>query len=179
MYGKSVMPFQPDGIWRSPYNGDKWIMSEGEDQYRRALYTYLKRTAPYPTMITFDGGARETCIPRRIRTNTPLQALSSLNDSTTLVMSRGLAMRMQKIGGNDVDKQISKAYELMMYKPISQGKLNALKELYQQAMLKYRKDKTAVSKIWAGKERQIKAETASMVIVANAMLNMDEWLNKN
>lgn len=179
MYGKSVMPFQPDGIWRSPYNGDKWIMSEGEDQYRRALYTYLKRTAPYPTMITFDGGARETCIPRRIRTNTPLQALSSLNDSTTLVMSRGLAMRMQKIGGNDVDKQISKAYELMMYKPISQGKLNALKELYQQAMLKYRKDKTAVSKIWAGKERQIKAEAASMVIVANAMLNMDEWLNKN
>lgn len=179
MYGKSVMPFQPDGIWRSPYNGDKWIMSEGEDQYRRALYTYLKRTAPYPTMITFDGGARETCIPRRIRTNTPLQALSSLNDSTTLVMSRGLAMRIQKIGGNDVDKQISKAYELMMYKPISQGKLNALKELYQQAMLKYRKDKTAVSKIWAGKERQIKAETASMVIVANAMLNMDEWLNKN
>lgn len=179
MYGKSVMPFQPDGIWRSPYNGDKWIMSEGEDQYRRALYTYLKRTAPYPTMITFDGGARETCIPRRIRTNTPLQALSSLNDSTTLVMSRGLAMRIQKIGGNDVDKQISKAYELMMYKPISQGKLNALKELYQQAMLKYRKDKTAVSKIWAGKERQIKAEAASMVIVANAMLNMDEWLNKN
>ena len=179
MYGKSVMPFQPDGIWRSPYNGDKWIMSEGEDQYRRALYTYLKRTAPYPTMITFDGGARETCIPRRIRTNTPLQALSSLNDSTILVMSRGLAMRMQKIGGNDVDKQISKAYELMMYKPISQGKLNALKELYQQAMLKYRKDKTAVSKIWAGKERQIKAEAASMVIVANAMLNMDEWLNKN
>lgn len=179
MYGKSVMPFQPDGIWRSPYNGDKWIMSEGEDQYRRALYTYLKRTAPYPTMITFDGGARETCIPRRIRTNTPLQALSSLNDSTTLVMSRGLAMRMQKIGGNDVDKQISKAYELMMYKPISPGKLNALKELYQHAMLRYRKDKAAVSKIWAGEDKQLTAETASMVVVANAMLNMDEWLNRN
>lgn len=179
MYGKSVMPFQPDGIWRSPYNGDKWKMSEGEDQYRRALYTYLKRTAPYPTMITFDGGARETCIPRRIRTNTPLQALSSLNDSTTLVMSRGLAIRMQKIGGTDVDRQISKGYELMMYKPITQGKLNALKELYHQAMLRYRKNKAAVSKILAGEEKQIKAETASMVVVANAMLNMDEWLNKN
>lgn len=179
MYGKSVMPFQPEGIWRSPYNGDKWIMSEGEDQYRRALYTYLKRTAPYPATITFDGGARETCIPRRIRTNTPLQALNSLNDSTTLVMSRGLALRMQRLGGNDVSRQISKAYELMMYKPISPNKLNALKELYQHAMLKYRKDKAEASKIWAGEEKQATAETASMVVVANAMLNMDEWLNKN
>jgi hypothetical protein len=68
MYGKSVMPYQPEGIWRSPYNGDAWKLSEGEDQYRRSLYTYFKRTAPYPSMLTFDGGAREVCIIRRIRT---------------------------------------------------------------------------------------------------------------
>jgi hypothetical protein len=179
MYGKSVMPFQPEGIWRSPYNGDKWNLSEGEDQYRRALYTYLKRTAPYPSMITFDGGARESCIPRRIRTNTPLQALTSLNDSTTLVMSRGLALRMQQIGGKNLTRQISKGYELMMYKPISAVKLNALTELYQKAMLRYRKDKPAVIKIAGEKEKQVSAETASLVLVAGAMLNMDEWLNKN
>jgi hypothetical protein len=64
MYGRSVMPFQPDGIWRSPYNGDKWNISEGEDQFRRALYIYWKRTAGYPSIMTFDGGAREVCITR-------------------------------------------------------------------------------------------------------------------
>jgi hypothetical protein len=84
MYGPSVMPFQPDGIWRSPYNHDAWRISKGEDQFRRAIYTYWKRTAPYPSMITFDGGAREVCITRRIRTNTPLQALTTLNDSAYL-----------------------------------------------------------------------------------------------
>jgi len=179
MYGKSVMPFQPEGIWRSPYNGDKWKISEGEDQYRRALYTYLKRTAPYPTMITFDGGARESCIPRRIRTNTPLQALTSLNDSTTLVISRGLALRMQQLGGKELSQQIRKGYELMMYKPISESKLNALTELYRKAILKYQKDKQAVLKIRGGKDNQADAEMASLVVVAGAMLNMDEWLNKN
>ena len=110
MYGQSVMPFQPEGIWRSPYNGAKWEKSKGEDQNRRALYTYWKRTAPYPTMITYDGGAREVCVTRRIRTNTPLQALTTLNDSAYFVMARSFAFKMQSLD-KDVNKQISKGYE--------------------------------------------------------------------
>lgn len=179
MYGQSVMPFQPEGIWRSPYNGDKWKMSEGEDQFRRAVYTYLKRTAPYPSMMTFDGGARESCLPRRIRTNTPLQALTSLNDSTTQVISRSLARRMQELGGKDSRDQISKGYEAMMYKPISAARLNALSELYKKALLKYKKDEKAAYKLIAAKDKGADAETASLVVVAAALLNMDEWLNKN
>ena len=140
MYGKSVMPFQPTGIWRSPYNGDVWKMSENEDQFRRALYTYLKRTAPYPSMMTFDGGAREVCIPRRIRTNTPLQALTSLNDSTSHVIARNLAFRMQKIGGKEAGKQIQKGYEMMMYKPISPIRQKALVDLYTTALNKFKKE---------------------------------------
>ncbi|MCK5103050.1 MAG: DUF1553 domain-containing protein, partial [Cyclobacteriaceae bacterium] len=80
MYGPSVMPYQPDRIWNSPYSGVKWKKSEGEDQYRRALYTYWKRTSPYPSMELFDVMAREVCTSRRINTNTPLQALVTLND---------------------------------------------------------------------------------------------------
>jgi hypothetical protein len=181
MYGKSVMPFQPAGIWRSPYNGDVWKMSEKEDQFRRALYTYLKRTAPYPSMMTFDGGAREVCIPRRIRTNTPLQALTSLNDSTSHVIARNLAFRMQKIGGNEAGKQIQKGYEMMMYKPISPIRQKALVDLYTTALNKFKKDKKARQAIVGLKELEkgSNAETAAMVIVAGAMLNMDEWLNKN
>jgi hypothetical protein len=179
MYGPSVMPFQPEGIWKSPYNGDKWIMSQGEDQYRRAVYTYLKRTAPYPSMMTFDGSARESCLPRRIRTNTPLQALTSLNDSTTLVISRSLALRMKELGGKETKAQISKAYEAMMFKPISEKKLKALSDLYSEALKKYKKDKTAMTELMGSKDKPADPETASLVIVAGAMLNMDEWLNKN
>lgn len=179
MYGPSVMPFQPEGIWLSPYNGEKWKMSQGEDQYRRAVYTYLKRTAPYPSMMTFDGSSRESCLPRRIRTNTPLQALTSLNDSTTLVISRSLALRMKNLGGKEFINQISKGYEAMMFKPISSKKLKALSDLYAEALNKYRKDKNAVSQLLGAKDRPEDPETASLVIVAGALLNMDEWLNKN
>jgi hypothetical protein len=179
MYGQSVMPFQPDGIWKSPYDGNKWKMSEGEDQFRRAIYIYWKRTAPYPSMITFDGGAREVCITRRIRTNTPLQALTTLNDSTYLVMARHFAYRMQELGGKEISKQIQKGYETMMYKPIAETKLKALADLYDKAIDKFKKDETACCEMIGVNDKHNNPETAALVVVANAMLNLDEWVNKN
>jgi hypothetical protein len=177
MFGKSVMPFQPDGIWRSPYSGERWKLSEGEDQYRRAVYTYWKRTAPYPAMINFDGGAREVCIIRRIRTNTPLQALNSLNDSAYLVMARNFAYRMNE-SGSDIKTKLEKGYEAMMYKPIAVTKLNALVELYNKALDKYKNNKEAVCEINGAMDKNNNAETAALIVVANAMFNLDEWVNK-
>ncbi len=179
MYGKSVMPFQPDGIWRSPYNGDQWVMSSGEDQNRRALYTYWKRTAPYPTMITYDGGAREVCVTRRIRTNTPLQALTTLNDSAYFVMARSFAFKMEKLNAKDVQQQISKGYESMFFKPITENRLRALTELYTTSITRFKKDEKATQEIMGVNDMQPKPETAALVMVANAMLNLDEWVNKN
>ena len=179
MYGKSVMPFQPEGIWRSPYSGDKWRPSEGVDQFRRAVYTYWKRTAPYPSMITFDGGAREVCITRRIRTNTPLQALTTLNDSTYLVVARSLAGRMNESGGGEIAEKIAKGYELMMFRPISEARLNALMELYNKSFSKFKNDDKASGQMAGRIDKTDNAQTASLVMVASAMLNMDEWLNKN
>jgi hypothetical protein len=178
MYGKSVMPFQPDGIWRSPYNGQRWQISQGEDQFRRAVYTYWKRTAPYPSMISFDGGAREVCITRRIRTNTPLQALTTLNDSTYLVMARYFAYRMRELGGSEISKQIQKGYEVMLYKPISETKLNVLLELYNKSVSKFKKDENAGCEMIGVMDKHNNPETAALVVVANAMLNLDEWVNK-
>jgi hypothetical protein len=179
MYGKSVMPFQPDGIWRSPYNGDQWVMSHGEDQNRRALYTYWKRTAPYPTMITYDGGAREVCVTRRIRTNTPLQALTTLNDSAYFVMARSFAFKMEKLNAKDVEQQISRGYESMFFKPITENRLRALTELYSASINRFKKDEKATQEIMGANDMQPKPETAALVMVANAMLNLDEWVNKN
>jgi hypothetical protein len=179
MYGESVMPFQPEGIWKSPYDGNTWRMSEGEDQFRRAVYTYWKRTAPYPSMITFDGGTREVCIIRRIRTNTPLQALTTLNDSAYLLMARYFAYRMQEQGGKEITQQIQKGYEAMMYKPIAETKLKALIDLYNKAADKFNKDEKASCEMIGVADKHNNPETAALVVVANAMLNLDEWLNKN
>ena len=63
MYGPGVMPWQPEGIWSNPYNSESWVTSKGEDQYRRSIYTFVKRTAGYPSMITFDGSQRIVCTP--------------------------------------------------------------------------------------------------------------------
>lgn len=181
MFGKSVMPYQPPDIWKSPYNGADWKQSEGEDQYRRAVYTYWKRTAPYPSMIGFDAAMRDVCLPRRIRTNTPLQALSTLNDSAYLDMARHFAKRMESLGGADARKQIEKGYECMMYKPIDRAKLDILVGLYNKSLKNFGADahemRTLVGDSTAG--AVAKPEMAAMIVVANAMLNLDEWLTKS
>src|SRR3546814_11656993 len=74
-----AIPIEPEGVWMTVYNGAAWKESEGEDQYRRGVYTFIKRTSPYPSFVTFDGSSREVGVVDRIRPNTPLQALTTLN----------------------------------------------------------------------------------------------------
>jgi hypothetical protein len=179
MFGPSVMPYQPDGIWQSPYSDQYWVLSRGDDQYRRALYTYWKRTAPYPSMLTFDAAAREVCTARRIRTNTPLQALVTLNDSAYIETARHFAYRMQESGGKDVRQQISKGYSMALYKSIPAAKLNALENLYNEALEKFRKDKEKTCEMIGIMDQHNNPETAALVVVANAMLNLDELITKD
>jgi hypothetical protein len=180
MYGPSVMPHQPPNIWNSPWNGAKWEDSKGEDQYRRALYTYWKRTSPFPAMLTFDQSAREVCLARRIRTNTPLQALALLNDSTMLVASRQLAVGVVPAPGRDVRSGIAAVYEKMMGRPADTRKLDILLRLYDKALTRYRQQPgqcLAMSgPLGEGVDRP---SAAASVVVANAMLNMDEFITKN
>ncbi|HEX5024683.1 MAG TPA: DUF1553 domain-containing protein [Agriterribacter sp.] len=179
MYGESVMPYQPKGIWRSPYDGKTWNISEGEDQYRRAIYTYWKRTSPYPTMLSFDGVAREVCLARRIRTNTPLQALATLNDMGFIEMARHFASRMEKEGGSDPLQQISKGYEIAMYHPIEKEKLDALATLYQDGLKEFEKDKDKACEIINEGTKNTDPKKAALILVANAMMNLDEFITKN
>ncbi len=178
MYGPSVFPYQPKGIWLSPWNGADWVKSEGKEQYRRALYTYWKRTAPYPAMMTFDGVAREVCTARRIRTNTPLQALVTLNDEAYIDMARYFAYNMQK-AGQDVKQQISKGYEMAVYKTISADKLSVLMKLHDESLQKFKKDKDKTCEMIGVDDEHNNPETAAMVVVANAILNLDEVITKN
>ena len=148
--GPSVMPPQPDGIWRNPYNGQQWVAAEGEDRYRRAIYTYMRRTGPYPSMLTFDAPSREFCVSRRIRTNTPLQALVTLNDPAFWEAAEGLARRMQT-GADTPAAQAALGYELALGRPPSDDTRATLASL---------------------------AEEAPLPVVANTILNLDAFLTK-
>ena len=178
MYGVGVTPWQPEGIWSSPYNGDTWNNATGEDQYRRAIYTYWKRTSPYPSMIAFDGAMRVACAPRRIRTNTPLQALVTLNDGVYIDLAKHFAFRMQKEGGKEILKQIASGYQQMLYKPIPAQKLKIFDELYRKALADYKVNPAKVKELMGTTDNK-SPETAALVIVANAMLNLDEVVTKN
>ncbi len=180
MFGPSVMPWQPKGIWLSPWNGQDWTSSNGEDQYRRALYTYWKRTAPYPSMLSFDGVNREVCSSRRIRTNTPLQALVTLNDSVYLDASRNFAYHMlENSNANDVGQIIKTGYQAALNKPITPLRLQALEKLYNKAYATFSHDADKTCEIVGLNNKNNNPKTAALVLVANAILNLDEVITKN
>ncbi len=179
MYGPSVFPYQPKGLWLSPYNNTDWEQSAGEDQYRRAVYTFWKRSAPYPSMITFDGVARNVCTSRRIRTNTPLQALTTLNDSAYIDMARHFALRLKKEAGNDISRQIQKGYEIATYHEIDHNSLQALLNLYNMASGKFKNDPEKTCMMVGEIGPNTNTETAALVVVANAILNLDEVVTRN
>src|SRR5690606_12097806 len=139
MYGPSVKPPQPEGVWQS-----KWNTSEGEDRYRRALYTYMRKTIPYPSMVTFDSPSREFCVLRRIPTNTPLQALVTLNDTVFMEAAVHLAKKMMV--GSQVEERIKIGYRRAMLRDIEPEKLKGLKILYDQALNHFEADPEAAEK---------------------------------
>jgi hypothetical protein len=175
MYGRSVMPYQPEGIWNSVYSDAYWKESEGDDRYRRSVYTYAKRTSPYPSMMMFDGSSREVCVSRRIRTNTPLQALVTLNDSSFVVASRSFAKQMMTKGKNS-QEQIIAGYKMLLVRDMPEQKLVVLKRLYEDALQRYSSDKVASKKLTAAEGAT--PSLAAMTIVASALLNLDEVVTK-
>lgn len=176
MYGPGVMPPQPEGIWLSPYDGSKWQESEGEDRYRRGLYTYWKRTAPYPSMTTFDAPSREFCQSRRIRTNTPLQALVTLNDPVYLESAQRLAEYMQH-RGKTPEQQLQLGYHKLTYKPMQQKSLSVLLSVYQKALREYQAKPNEIDSLLTYRGRK-SPELAALTVSANVLLNLDEVVTK-
>lgn len=180
MYGKGVMPPQPDNVWQTVYNGESWTTSEGEDRYRRAVYTFLKRTSPYPSFISFDAGSREVCTINRTVTNTPLQALVTLNDPVYLEAAFHLATAMKNQYPNDPQKAIAYGYEKALYIPIPPAKLEALKELYKYAEEGFNANSEDMDDFLSFSEDNEKSPAlAALMVVANAILNLDEFLTKS
>jgi hypothetical protein len=174
MYGPSVMPEQPEGLWQVVYSGLEWKTSKGEDKHRRALYTYWRRTSPYPSMITFDSPSREFCVTRRIDTNTPLQALITLNDPVYIEAAHALAERMAEAAPEKVGEQIKAGYRLAMAREIDTAKLHDLQLLYEQALDHFENAPEAAVKMTGKKDIKL----ATLTVVANAIMNLDEFITK-
>ncbi|OOG73168.1 PSD1 and planctomycete cytochrome C domain-containing protein [Algoriphagus sp. A40] len=174
MYGPGVKPHQPEGIWQTVYNGESWTESEGEDKYRRGIYTFLKRTSPYPSFITFDAASREVCLSKRLVTNTPLQALVTLNDPVYLDAAKNLGKNSWEKSSGNAEKAIAQTYELLVLSKISDGKKKTLLELFAAAKAEFAKDPKALEEFYPGAN----PEVAAMAVVANAMMNLDEFLTK-
>ena len=166
------MPPQPDGIWEHPYLGDLWKESKGEDKHRRAIYTYLKRTSPYPSFISFDASSREICLVRRMPSNTPLQALVTMNDPVYIEAAFNLAKFSKEVS---IDSSIKKMYKTALYKEIDHKTLSNLLSLYEKANNEFLKDNLKL-KDFFNLGHKIDIKLASLSIVANAIMNLDEFL---
>lgn len=168
-FGPSVMPFQPEGIWQTVYNGESWTLSEGEDKHRRSLYTFLKRTSPYPSFVTFDASSREVCLSKRTVTNTPLQALVTLNDPVYWEAAKQLAYQMKS-----KPDPLAWGYQRCMLTTLSDGKRAALQKVHRDA-LKEMKAKPAACSQLVGRADP---DWAAYTVVANTLLNLDEFLTQ-
>ena len=176
--GPSVFPYQPDGVWDVPYSSEKWVESQGEDRYRRGLYTYARRSAMYPSMVNFDATSREVCTVRRIRTNTPLQALTTLNDPAFFEAAQAMARRIAAEGGATSNTRIDYAFQVVASRaPLPVERDRMLSWLASEtAYFKAHPDEAA--KV-AGPASKDTIADASWTMLANVLLNLDEAVTRH
>ncbi|PHN02810.1 DUF1553 domain-containing protein [Flavilitoribacter nigricans] len=164
----------------SPREIPHWVLTQEEDRYRRTLYTFWKRTDPFPDMITFDSPDRALCSSQRIRTNTPLQALNLLNDEIYFAAAGTFARRLFR-EFETPPQQISQAYRQLLFKAPDASKLKLLEELYERSFTHYQEnpdERDALVPESTYNETE-KTKLAALCIVANALFNLDELIVKS
>ena len=180
--GPPVMPPQPEGLWRSTYSGAKWVTSQGEDRFRRGIYTFWKRTTPYPSMEIFDATTREVCQIRRISTNTPLQALVTLNDPVYVEASIAMALRWIEDSQSETER-IGKGFLSTLVRPIEPSELDRLQKLLGTSRQYFRENPDAAKLLLSEYPLKIDEsinpqELASWAMLTSALLNLDEFLTR-
>ena len=183
MYGAPVRPPQPNLGLKAAFGGSvDWKTSTGEDKFRRALYTNWRRSSPYPSMATFDAPNREVCTVRRGTTNTPLQALVTLNDPVYIEAAQSLARRMAAVGGSAGD-QIAHGFLICTSRAPNATEIARLVKLFTSLRERYAAD-TGLAKsmatvpIGAAPAGADLADLAALTVVGNVLLNLDEMLMK-
>lgn len=184
MLGPSVRPQQPNlGVSAAFGGAIDWQTSTGEDKYRRGVYTQWRRSNPYPSLSTFDAPNRDTCVVRRARTNTPLQALVTMNDPVYVEAAQALARRTIEKGGKTTAEKAKFAFRACLVRPPTDGEVERLVKLYDDAKAKFSKDAPKASQFATNPLGPLPKgvdvnEAAAWTVVANVIMNLDEMLMK-
>ena len=182
--GPSVRPQQPNLGVSAAFGGSiDWQTSTGEDKFRRGVYTQWRRSNPYPSMSAFDAPNRDTCVVRRTRTNTPLQALVTMNDPVYIEAAQALARRTIAQGGKTTEERAAFALKACLVRPATDAELSRLVKLYDDAKAKFAKDATKATQFATAPlgplPKGVEAvDAAAWTVVANVILNLDEMLLK-
>ena len=182
--GPPIRPPQPDGLWEK-VGGQKYdyVISPGDEKYRRGIYVVWKRGSPYPSFVNFDATARLACKVKRSRSNTPLQALTLLNDPVYVEAAQALARRvLTEEPVTSVELRIRHAFRLALVRAPKDAEVAALKRLYDAEFAAYQKDAKAAKELLGGNlpvKNASPAEFAAMYSVSSALLNLDEAITKN
>jgi hypothetical protein len=180
LYGPPVRPPQPRMNLTAAFGGGTdWVTSGGEDKYRRAMYTQWRRTTPYPSMTAFDAPSRNVCTVSRPRTNTPLQALVTLNDPVYVEAAQALARRVVKEGGATTEARMTYAFRLCLARPPRDTEMRRLLDLYEQAQTRYAADPKEAQQLATEPLGPLPpgtnaVELAAWTVVGNVLLNLDE-----
>lgn len=184
--GPGVKPYQPANIWNevSLNGGLRYRQDKGDKLYRRSMYTYWKRSSPMPNMLIFDSPCREKCVIQRQRTNTPLQALVTLNDPQFLEAARAFAERLLKSDKGSTADRIDLAYRYATARPASGREVEILTALYQKNLERFKAaPETAKEFLMVGESPRDDSldapEHAAWMVVAQTIMNLDESLTRN
>jgi hypothetical protein len=188
--GPSVKPYQPEGIWEAIVVGDKgrgetsYKQDSGEKLYRRSLYTYWRKTIPPPSMLTFDAAMKESCEVRRVRTSTPLQALTLLNDPQVLEAARVLATRLVENGSLSPEQKIERAFRIILIRRPTQQEVTILNQGYQEELARLREAPEKAKKLlqvgeYPQSEMADPISCAALMQVITILYNLDEAISKS
>src|SRR6185437_14674572 len=175
--GPSVRPPQPPGISELTYaNSARWVESKGADRYRRGLYIWFQRTSPYPMLMTFDAPDSNVCCVRRERSNTPLQALTLLNDTVFVECARTLGRRIAVRTGGTEDR-LRYAFRLCLTREPTAHELSRLSRLFEQLRTLCRQNPKEAARL-TGASGSDASEAAAWVALARTLLNLDEFVTR-
>ena len=181
--GKSVKPYQPPGVWEEAGTGKSYTPDKGENLYRRSLYTFWRRTAPPPSMLSFDATSREVCTAKREVTTTPLQALVLMNDVQFIEASRVMAQGLVQRHSHDVFAVATEAFRRLINRRPDARELETLGRLYREQLDFYRSHADAAEKLVSvGDSPRDKAvasiELAAVTFLVSTLMNHDEFVMK-
>jgi hypothetical protein len=181
--GPSVYPYQPEGVWSEAVGRPNYPQSKGADLYRRSLYSFWKRTAPPPAMLTFDAPERSNCIAKRQSTSTPLQALVLLNDVQFVEAAKQLGQRMLQEGGETTSSQITWLTNRVIGRSPTENESKVLFEAFLEQQLLFQQNGAAAKKILSIGESKIdpklmESKLAAATQIVLMVLNFDEAVNR-